>query len=118
MADFTYHQATGDMYFGSAKIGTGHSGRDQGRNNPAMEGVHDVGPLPRNEYEIAAESSHVILGIVAMRLTPVGTGEMYGRAGFFIHAPELSEGCIVLDLNTRCTVAEAVRKGKDRLLVV
>lgn len=118
--NFVWSQYAGtmtDVESGSV-IGLGHAGHDAGRNNPDMEAVHAVGPLPKGFYYIEPERSDAVLGIVSMRLTPVPENIMYGRAGFFIHAPEFSEGCIVLQTPARCEIAEAVRKGRNILQVI
>lgn len=116
--DFTYHQSTGEFFFGPTLLGKGHAGNGAGLNNPLLQDKHNVGPLPRGRYTILPEQSSPQLGIVAMQLNPHLDNQMFGRSAFFIHAPEFSEGCIVQDLGTRCTIAEKVRHGKNQLDVV
>ena len=116
--DFTYHQRTGEMWQGNVLVGKGHAGNGVGENAPDQQEVHKVGPLPRGRYTIQFEACDKTLGIVAMRLTPHPDNQMFNRDGFFIHAPWFSEGCIALDLEPRCIIAEAVRHGRDQLEVV
>jgi hypothetical protein len=44
---WTYKQSTGELDHNGAAIGAGYSGHGAGLNNPAMQNVHDVGPIPR-----------------------------------------------------------------------
>lgn len=117
-ADLTYHQATGEIYFGTVLLGKGHAGNGAGLNEPSQQEVHNIGPLPRGRYTINPEASSNQLGIVAMRLDPAAGNQMFGRSGFFIHAPAFSEGCIVQELEIRCSIAEQVRRGRNQLDVV
>lgn len=116
--DFTYHQKTGEIYFGEQLLGKGHAGNGIGENAPDQQETHNIGPLPRGRYTIQPEMSNNQLGIVAMRLDPSSKNEMFGRSGFYIHAPVFSEGCIVQELNIRCSIAEQVRRGRNQLEVV
>jgi hypothetical protein len=89
-------------------------------NNPAMQDVHNVGPLPRGCYTLGTAYHDGHLGPEAMFLNPDAGNEMCGRSGFFIHASrfigdmDASEGCIVLNQPAR----HAVAIGADRRLVV
>lgn len=116
--DFTYRQSTGEILYGANLLGVGHAGNGTGLNNPAAQDQHNVGPLPRGRYTIEPEASSSRLGIIAMRLTPNLENEMFDRSGFFIHAPDFSEGCIVQQETTRCLIAEYVRHGRNQLEVV
>jgi len=77
-----------------------YAGRDDYKNNPFDQAVHDLGPLPQGQYTMGP--LHVIphLG-PAMPLTPAPGNAMFGRYGFFIHLDnpahpgESSDGCIV-----------------------
>jgi len=101
---WTFEQATGwwldptgEIIFKSA-----YAGRDAGKNNPDMQDVKGVGPLPRGLYRASEPADDSVVGKYAMRLTPSPTNEMYGRNSFFLHGdsqehPGLaSHGCIVL----------------------
>jgi hypothetical protein len=83
----------------------GHCGNGEGLNNPDMQGVHNVGPLPRGRYKIGKWQAHPVLGVLSAALIPQpdsgGFAWLEGRGGFYIHGPELSEGCIVQLHNTR-----------------
>lgn len=59
---------------------TGHSGNGAGLNNPAMQEVHDTGPLPRGMYTIGEwQAEHGQLGPVVAPLIPDAANEMFGR---------------------------------------
>jgi hypothetical protein len=49
---YTYSQSTGELKHYSEVIGKGYSGKDKGKNNPAMQDTKDIGPVPAGEYEI------------------------------------------------------------------
>lgn len=101
---WNYEQATGALFLNSVYVGTGYSGGNEGKNpegknNPAMQNVPDIGPLPRGRYRIEAPVNSPTP--IAFPLTPASENEMYGRSGFMIHGDSLegpgcaSEGCII-----------------------
>lgn len=98
-------------------LGKGYAGRDKGYNNPDMEGVKGIGPLPKGFYfpeELFEE--HPTVGKYAIRLRPDDETRAkilaYGRDpdSFFMHGdskehPGLaSHGCIVEQRPVRETV--------------
>jgi hypothetical protein len=97
-----YEQATGKLTEDEGKlIGIGWAGHLQGRNNPAMQNVKGVGPLPKGKYFVQDPEDGTHLGPMAFPLVPDKDNEMFGRSGFFIHGanadhPTLSsDGCII-----------------------
>lgn len=102
-------------------IGTGYSGHGAGLNNPAMQAVHDVGPIPCGGWTIGDAENHPHLGPVAMPLTPKEGTETFGRSGFFDHGDNgkhdhsASCGCIVMNHDIRIQQSES---GDRDLLVV
>lgn len=112
---WTYEQSTGILRRDGNSVGTGYAGMNtpavQGKNNPAAQDVPMIGPLPQGSYTIGPQHQEPKLGPMAMRLTPAATNEMFGRAGFFIHADSIShpgaasEGCIVLSSALRSLIA-------------
>lgn len=120
-----YDQRTGE--FGASETGAffvpichGYSGFGGGKNNPEMQNVRDVGPIPEGVYTIGPAFADPEKGPVVMALTPDVDNEMFGRAGFLIHGDsiehpgEASQGCIILDKLSREQVAEST----DRTLKV
>lgn len=120
---FTYSQTTGVLTHNGYAVSKGYAGRGEGLNNPAMQNVPKIGPLPQGKYTIMKAGTDAKVGKVAMRLIPDPANEMYDRADFFIHAPhandqkDSSEGCMVFDHDTRTGVAAAVAQGDNQLLV-
>ena len=106
---WTYEQATGWWIDPTGKLifKDGYAGRGAGLNNPDMQDVEGVGPLPRGLYVAGEPHDDPKVGKYAMRLTPSDTNEMFGRACFFMHGDNAeenhtaSEGCIVLPLYLR-----------------
>lgn len=98
-----------------------YAGKGPGKNNPDMQDVHDVGPLPVGGYTIGAPYQHPRLGHFVMALTPDPATQLYDRSGFFIHGPnplrplESSDGCIVAPLDDRERIFES---SDSDLLVV
>ena len=83
-----------------------YAGMNLGKNNPAMQEVHNVGPLPAGVYTIGQLMIHPPgdplrhLG-PCMSLTPDPATVMFGRGGFFfhldnpLHPGSSSNGCVV-----------------------
>jgi hypothetical protein len=108
---WVYSQSSGQLYTSDLNpIGApGYSGRGKGLNNPAMQAVKMVGPIPQGAWqmvELLPESSH---GPNAIRLEPMAGTVTFGRSGFFLHGDEIahagehlaSEGCIIEPSNVR-----------------
>lgn len=104
---WTYYQASGKLSHDGADIALGYSGAGEGKNNPADQEIHNVGPIPRGSYTINAPQDTVTHGPYVMPLTPDPENEMFGRSGFLIHGDSVvhpgtaSEGCIILPRNIR-----------------
>ena len=124
---WTYEQSTGKLSEDGKLVGTGYAGGNipsnhnpKAVNNPAMQEIHCVGPLPRGLYTIGTAHNEPTLGPMAMYLQPSVGNTMFGRSGFFMHADSIShpgqasEGCIVMPLNVRQQVATS----SDRRLQV
>lgn len=97
-----YVQSSGNMYDKDGVIAwTGYSGHGEGLNNPDLDHVHGLGPLPRGKYTIGAPFHSPHTGPNAMRLIPDGDNEMHGRGDFECHGDNdkgdksASNGCIV-----------------------
>lgn len=97
-----FSQSTGRLFQDGQLRATGYAGAGEGKNNPAMQGIENVGPLPQGVYAISDtpfdSQSH---GPFCLRLTPDAANEMFGRAGFLIHGDSIaepgtaSEGCMI-----------------------
>lgn len=105
-------------------IARGWSGNHAGKNNPAMQNVPCIGPLPQGWYTRQMwEATHDHLGPMVAFLLPDGDNAMFGRGDFFIHGtardPESygqeSKGCTVLPRADRQAVKDT---GLTRVKVV
>lgn len=109
-------------------LGYAYSGGDCGQapeavNNPMMQSVPFVGPIPEGRYTIGEPVDTVTHGPYFMPLIPDPTNEMYGRSSLGIHGDSIvhpgkkmaSEGCIV---GLPRMVREAIWKSGDHDLTV
>lgn len=112
-----YKQSTGQIYDQKGNLlGTGWAGNGAGKNNPSMQDVHSVGPIPQGWYIIGEPYDSPHTGQFTLPLTPYQDNEMFGRDSFKIHgsAPNVdkdgfitgtknpvSEGCIIQPRDVR-----------------
>jgi hypothetical protein len=130
---FTYRQRTGELLRDGELVGVGYSGLDdgdgvaepgEGRNDPAAQGVRNVGPIPAGRYVIGPAFTHPTKGGLVMGLAPLPGTDTLGRSGFLIHGDSrrapgtASQGCIVLERDLRLLVSDCVADGDDELEVV
>jgi len=112
-----YYQEDGVIYHNDEYVGKGYSGTGEGRNNPLLQNVVGVGPIPRGGYKIGSARKHKELGPIVMNLDPVGHDAL-GRSLFRIHGDNIqsdaSHGCIILSRPIRKRIAES----KDNELLV
>jgi len=120
---FTYSQSTGQFRRDGVLIGRGYSGHGAGLDDPAMEGVAGVGPIPAGEWTIGPAHADGKLGPKVMNLDPVAPFDALGRTLFRIHGDNpaanhtASDGCIILGPAYRTRIATAVAAGDNRLTV-
>lgn len=120
---YLYIQNTGQLFHGPALLGTGYAGREEGYNNPEMQRVKGIGPLPCGWYTIQPPHDNPNVGKFALRLIPDAANEMFGRDSFYMHGdssehPGLaSHGCIVQRRDVRGRVAAGLAHD-NRLQVV
>lgn len=107
-----YSQRSGILWHDTEEVGEGYAGKQGDCNNPWSDTKVGYGPIPRGLYRIGTAYKHPKLGSVTMNLTPVGHNAQ-GRTAFRIHgdsrtAPgSASEGCIVLPLAVRQSIADS-----------
>lgn len=118
-----YVQSTGAFYDGNGDfLWRGYSGGNRGNdpegvNNPELQDVPCVGPLPVGLYRIGEPHDHPTCGRYFIPLTPHPDNHMFGRGGFGIHGDLItavgqqraSDGCIILPLSVR----EKIGAGSD-----
>jgi hypothetical protein len=107
-----YTQSTGVLLFpDGTTTTTGYSGHGPGKNNPAMQDVVMVGPIPVGWYTIGRLFDSELCGPLCLQLIPAPKNEMFGRSGFLVHGDSraheggASEGCIVIDRLTRMAMS-------------
>jgi hypothetical protein len=127
---WTYQQNSGKLLDPEGRvIGIGYAGGDcglqpLGKNNPAMENIPNVGPLPAGNYTADwMVQVHPKLGRYVIHLAPdaetAAKIDSYGRASdsFFCHGDNISspgngsDGCIVQSLDVRTAFWESVDHG-------
>jgi len=110
---WTYEQDTGRLFYDGLCMATGYAGSEEGKNNPAMEGVKNVGPLPRGKYMIESPINTRTHGPYVLSLAPNPENQMFGRSHFLIHGDSLvnpgtaSEGCIIMPRTVRERIWES-----------
>jgi hypothetical protein len=121
---FTYNQSTGRLMHNDLLMGTGYAGKGEGKNNPAMEAVSCVGPIPRGAYTIGPQFDSPTHGPIAAHLSPNSGTDTHGRSGFLMHGDSVqhpgaaSEGCIIQQRSVRVAVQAFRATGDDQLAVV
>lgn len=113
-----YAQATGELRHDGDLIGTGYSGHGEGRNNPVMQSVPNIGPIPVGAYTIGISYLDPHLGPCVMKLEPNAGNNEFGRDLFRMHGNNIhndaSDGCIIMGPAIRATVSASL----DRDLTV
>lgn len=119
---WTYRQSEGTLADSTGKIvGHGYSGHADGLNNPKLQSVRDVGPIPLGLYEIGSPYDSVHHGPYVLPLTPDPTNQEFGRSAFLCHGDSLehpgqaSLGCVIMPRAVRELVHTS---GDSRLQVV
>lgn len=100
---WTFVQSTGALLLNGAHFTFGYSGCGDGKNNPALQGVRQVGPIPCGRWKIVGQPfDSPANGPFCLRLAPNHGTDTLGRSGFLIHGDSLSDpgnasrGCIIL----------------------
>jgi hypothetical protein len=114
---WTYIQKSGELLHAGEHEGVGYSGFDDplsgqaGKNNPDLQNVHEVGPIPVGRYVIGSPHDTLTHGPFVLPLTPDAANEMFDRSGFLIHGDSVvepgtaSRGCIIMSRTIRNEVA-------------
>ena len=117
---WTYAQSSGKLWDGKGQhIATGYSGADEGKNNPKLEALRNIGPIPKGMYVITDVYDSDSIGPLVIALEP-HLHNCLGRTFFRIHGDsrtnpgEASKGCIILSRAIR----ERIADSNDRLLQV
>lgn len=93
-----------------------YSGGGEGFNNPEMEMVADIGPIPCGDWTISGPPySDPLLGPYVLQIIPRSTTITFGRTGFRMHGKPKppadinsgSKGCICAEERTRSAVYQS-----------
>jgi len=121
MPMFNFEQLTGRMIDPNGYvIGIGYSGAALGKNNPQMQDVRDVGPIPVGDYTMGTPFDSPDHGPFCIPLIPDPGTQLYGRDAFLIHGDSVhkpgtaSRGCIIMSRDVRNTMWQS---GDHRLRV-
>lgn len=116
-AHWTYHQRTGEVVAPDGVMeGHCYSGHGAGLNNPLLQDVVRVGPIPRGWYSIGPAHVSDHTGPITMNLDPLPGTETFGRSLLRWHGDNkwlnhsASEGCIVGGRAIRLEVAQSVHR--------
>jgi len=100
---WTYAQKTGALLQDGRLVATGYSGFDEGKNNPALQAMHDVGPIPQGDWTILGPPVNTAVhGPFVLTLKPAAGTNTFGRSGFLMHGDSIPEpgsasrGCIIM----------------------
>lgn len=103
-----WDQSAGELSHDGNFIAKGYAGRGRGLNNPALQGLRALGPLPRGKWRMvemrnSPNTGPVTIVLHAIDATPNNdTHDETGRGAFRIHGDNVkgdrsaSHGCIIL----------------------
>lgn len=122
---WVWDQSAGTLSRDGKLIARGYSGAGAGKNNPAMETVRAVGPIPRGKWLIRAPYNSRAVGPYVLPVWALDNvlDDVHARtrrSAFRIHGDSIrapgtaSKGCIILPRAVR----EQIWKSGDRELEV
>lgn len=121
-----YDQSSGELTHNGLLISKGYSGKDKGKNNPKLQGLAGIGPIPAGLWKMVSIYDSKNVGPRAIMLHAVDstpnddTHDPSGRGSFRIHGDSVrapgtaSRGCIILPRKVR----EQMWGSKDHELTV
>jgi len=113
-------QSTGKLFHDDEFIAVGYSGHRTGKNNPELDHVRRVGPIPRGIWNLTGVYNSRRVGPFTIICDPERNTVTHGRKYFRIHGDSrrnpgaASRGCIILPRKVR----ELIWGSKDRVLKV
>ncbi|TWD55390.1 uncharacterized protein DUF2778 [Agrobacterium vitis] len=115
-----YDISAATVYMPNGEKLRAHSGRGENRDNPRSAHIKNRGVTPPNIYRLSMRES-LFHGVQALRMTPVGGNNMYGRDGFLTHTFMLrvrgdSSGCVVFEQYPK--FLSAYKRGDIKTLIV
>jgi hypothetical protein len=115
-----YDIAARTVHLPNGKRLEAHSGLGDKLDDPRYVNVKMRGATPPNVYELKPREQ-LFHGVQALRLVPIGTGELYGRTGLLAHTFMLgpngdSNGCV--SIRDYDAFLQAYQNGEIKRLVV
>lgn len=118
-------QSTGELSRNGEFISKGYSGKGRGKNNPKLQNIAGVGPIPTGKWHIMYKYDSKNVGPYTLTLYKEdGCLDDYDkethRSAFRIHGDSIrnpdnaSKGCIILPRKIR----EKIWQSGDRILLV
>jgi len=105
---WTYVQSSGALLQDDQPVAIGYSGIDVGKNNPSMQAVPNMGPIPQGDWTIVGPPVNTPdHGPYVLHLQPSAQTNMFGRSGFLLHGDSIespgcaSHGCIIMPRTVR-----------------
>jgi hypothetical protein len=123
---WVWDQSAGELRRDGKLVSRGYSGKGRGRNNPALQGVAGIGPIPAGRWKIGTPYKSDSVGAYTLPLTAVDAKpgddihQPTGRSAFRAHGDSIkspgsaSRGCLILPRNIR----ELMWRSGDRDLEV
>lgn len=115
-----YSQSSGRLWdYRGQHVASGYSGFEEGKNNPKLEALKNVGPIPRGMWVITGLYNSDSVGPFALKLEPCGHNALM-RDYFRMHGQSksnwgrASKGCMIFPRSIR----ERVWNSGDKLLLV
>jgi hypothetical protein len=117
--EYTWDQSAGALYDGAKLISPGYSGKGRGKNNPSLQGMQGVGPIPAGRWKMVNVYNSAKVGKFTITLHSMDdavlddTHTPTGRGAFRIHGDSIREpgsasnGCIILPLAIRKMIYKA-----------
>lgn len=121
-----YDQSSGDLTHNGHFVSKGYSGKGRGKNNPSLQGVAGVGPIPAGKWKMVRiyDSASVGPKTIALEAVDAKPGddkhEGTGRSAIRVHGDSIkapgtaSRGCIIMPRHVR----EKMWLSGDRDLLV
>lgn len=111
-----WKQAAGELWRNGELVSRGYSGKGRGKNNPALQGLAGIGPIPQGDWKLLSIYDSKLVGPRAIVVDKVDStpgddiDDVTGRGAFRIHGDSIknpgtaSKGCIILPRDVRLKI--------------
>lgn len=104
---WAWDQSAGKLYHNGKYISSGYSGKGRGKNNPSLQNVAGIGPIPAGLWRIVNVYNSKNVGPFTITLHKIDSviddkDDVTNRGAFRIHGDSIrapgtaSKGCIIL----------------------